>query len=105
MRLGWPEILLILVVVLIVFGVGKLPQTMKDLGKGVREFRKAQEGGYDEDAKDAKEAKPTASKSSVVIESNADARGGSKQDELAATKARLEAAEAKIKELERAPKV
>jgi len=97
MRLGWPEILLILVVVLIVFGVGKLPQTMKDLGKGVREFRKAQEGSYDEDSK---ESKPSAGKSTVVIESKTD----SKQDELAATRARLEAAEARIKDLERAQK-
>ena len=36
---GW-EFLIIVVVVLIVFGVGKLPQTMGVLGKGVRSFRK-----------------------------------------------------------------
>jgi sec-independent protein translocase protein TatA len=47
MELGWPEILLILVIVLIVFGVGKLPQVGGAIGKGIREFRKAQHGGYD----------------------------------------------------------
>ncbi len=40
---GW-EFLIIVVVVLIVFGVGKLPQTMGSLGKGVRSFRKAAAG-------------------------------------------------------------
>jgi len=40
---GW-ELLIIVVVVLIVFGVGKLPQTFGSLGKGVRSFRKAAAG-------------------------------------------------------------
>ena len=40
---GW-EFLIIVVVVLIVFGVGKLPQTLGSLGKGVRSFRKAAAG-------------------------------------------------------------
>lgn len=49
MRLGWPEIILILAVVLIVFGVGKLPQVGAQLGKGIREFRKATRGDLDEE--------------------------------------------------------
>ncbi|MCK5654335.1 MAG: twin-arginine translocase TatA/TatE family subunit, partial [Dehalococcoidia bacterium] len=40
---GW-EFLIIVVVVLIVFGVGKLPQTLGSLGKGIRSFRKASAG-------------------------------------------------------------
>lgn len=48
MRLGWPEIILILAIVLIVFGVGKLPQVGAQLGKGIREFRKATKGESDE---------------------------------------------------------
>jgi len=40
---GW-EFLIVVVVVLIVFGVGKLPQTLGSLGKGVRSFRKAASG-------------------------------------------------------------
>ena len=43
---GWPEIVLILAIVLIVFGVGKLPQVGGAIGKGIRAFRKAQ-GGED----------------------------------------------------------
>ena len=40
---GW-ELLIIVVVVLIVFGVGKLPQTLGSLGKGIRSFRKEASG-------------------------------------------------------------
>ncbi len=43
-RFGPWEIGLILVVILIVFGVGKLPQVGGAIGKGLREFRKAQRG-------------------------------------------------------------
>jgi sec-independent protein translocase protein TatA len=41
--LGMQEILIILVVVLVIFGAGKVPQMMKDLGAGVREMRQIQE--------------------------------------------------------------
>lgn len=41
---GWPEALIILTVILIVFGVGKLPQVGGALGKGIREFRKGRAG-------------------------------------------------------------
>lgn len=49
--IGIPELILILVVVLIVFGAGKLPEIGGAIGKGIREFRKAQRGDYDEDGK------------------------------------------------------
>jgi sec-independent protein translocase protein TatA len=38
-NIGGPELLLILAVVLIVFGAGKLPDVLGQLGKGVRTFR------------------------------------------------------------------
>lgn len=37
--LGVWEILVILVIVLVIFGAGKLPKVMGDLGKGVRNFK------------------------------------------------------------------
>ena len=43
-RMGPWEIGLILVIILIVFGVGKLPQVGSSLGKGMRAFRKGQQG-------------------------------------------------------------
>ena len=39
MGIGIGELALILVIVLIVFGAGKLPKVMKDLGKGVKSFK------------------------------------------------------------------
>jgi sec-independent protein translocase protein TatA len=39
--LGAPELIIILLLVVIVFGVGKLPEIGGALGKGIREFRSA----------------------------------------------------------------
>ncbi len=44
MRMGPWEIALVLAIILIVFGVGKLPQVGSALGKGLRAFRKGQQG-------------------------------------------------------------
>jgi len=55
-NIGPPELLLILVIVLIVFGVGRLGEVGGALGKGIREFRKA---SSDEDEEPSKaEEKP-----------------------------------------------
>ena len=43
MSLGWNEILLILVVVLLLFGGKKIPELMRGLGKGIREFNDAKD--------------------------------------------------------------
>lgn len=37
--IGGPELIFLLVIVLIVFGAGKLPDVFGQLGKGVRSFR------------------------------------------------------------------
>lgn len=39
---GGPELIILLVVVLIVFGAGKLPEVGGAIGRGIREFRSAQ---------------------------------------------------------------
>ena len=41
MSLGWNEILLILLVVLLLFGGRKIPELMRGLGRGIREFNDA----------------------------------------------------------------
>jgi sec-independent protein translocase protein TatA len=54
-NIGIPELLLILVIVLIIFGAGKLPQLGDALGKGIRNFKNATKGdekGKGGDAKD-----------------------------------------------------
>jgi len=43
-RIGWQELVIVLVIVLIIFGPGKLPGIGKSLGKAIREFRKATHG-------------------------------------------------------------
>lgn len=48
-RMGPWEIGLILVIILIIFGVGRLPQVGGAIGKGLRMFRKAQRGEEDEE--------------------------------------------------------
>ncbi len=40
MSIGVGELLLILVIVFVLFGAGKLPQVMQDIGKGVRGLKK-----------------------------------------------------------------
>jgi sec-independent protein translocase protein TatA len=41
MRMGFGEILVILIVVLLIFGANKIPQLGDALGKGIRNFKKA----------------------------------------------------------------
>ena len=37
--LGWHELVIVLVIVMIIFGAAKLPEIAKSLGQGVQEFR------------------------------------------------------------------
>ncbi len=39
--IGMPELILILVIVLIIFGAGKLPEIGAGIGKGIKNFKKA----------------------------------------------------------------
>ena len=47
--LGWPEILLLALLVLLLFGARKLPEVGKGLGEGIRSFRSALRGNDDTD--------------------------------------------------------
>jgi sec-independent protein translocase protein TatA len=37
--LGWQELVIVLVIIMIIFGAGKLPEVAKSLGQGVKEFK------------------------------------------------------------------
>jgi sec-independent protein translocase protein TatA len=58
--LGVPELIVILVVALLIFGPGRLPEIGSALGRSIRDFRKAFEGGEpkieDQQDKDGKSA-------------------------------------------------
>jgi len=56
-RIGPWEIALILIIILIVFGVGKLPQVSGAIGKGLRAFKKGQ-AGEEEEEEAVKKPKP-----------------------------------------------
>lgn len=55
--LGPMELTIILVIVLVVFGAGKISEVGGALGRGIREFRKASDGAYEEDKPETAEAK------------------------------------------------
>ena len=44
MDIGAPELLIILVIVLLFFGVGRLEKLGRELGRGIREFRRSLQG-------------------------------------------------------------
>jgi len=65
-RLGPWEIALIVIIILIVFGVGRLPQVGEAIGKGLRSFRRGQQGdeGNEDEEKEVKEVKKVTAKKS-----------------------------------------
>ena len=57
-KIGVPELVIVLVIVLLVFGVGRLGKLGRDLGEGIREFRKgiaSDEGEKKEETSEAAE--------------------------------------------------
>ncbi|RLT33591.1 MAG: twin-arginine translocase TatA/TatE family subunit [Chloroflexi bacterium] len=60
--LGPTELILILVIVVIFFGVGRLPEVFGGLGKGIREFRRAAKDADSVDADDESKGTPKKSK-------------------------------------------
>ncbi len=49
---GMGELVIIFLIVLVLFGAGKIPKIAKDVGSGIRDFKKAMNGELDEDKKD-----------------------------------------------------
>lgn len=68
-RMGPLEIGLIIVIILIVFGVGKLPQVGGAIGKGMRAFRRGQQGEDDEEEEEPKTKKKATKKTTKRVAS------------------------------------
>lgn len=81
--LGWQELVIVLVIIMIIFGAGKLPEIAKSLGQGVKEFR--------EEASTPVGASTTA-RTSGLDEAKADASGA-----VADAAARVEDAAADVR--------
>lgn len=63
-NMGMTELILILVIALVVFGPGKLPEVGKALGRGIQEFRNATSGesAKKEELKELKDGEKTEEK-------------------------------------------
>ena len=46
MGLGWQELLIVLVIIVIIFGAGKIPEVGSALGRGVKDFKETKETGF-----------------------------------------------------------
>lgn len=55
--LGMPELIIILVIILIIFGAGKLPEIGSGIGKGIKNFKKATREAELEDKETREEKK------------------------------------------------
>ena len=47
--IGMPELIVVLVIIMIVFGAGKLPEIGAGIGEGIRNFKKAVSSDSDDD--------------------------------------------------------
>jgi sec-independent protein translocase protein TatA len=57
--LGWPELLLILAALLLLFGARKLPEIAKSLGKSTQEFKSGMRQGADPEPEEPEQAEKT----------------------------------------------
>jgi sec-independent protein translocase protein TatA len=71
MSIGPWQVIIVLVIILILFGAGKLPRVMGDLAKGVKNFKK---GLNEEDREAAIESKPAETVAAAESEKDTAAR-------------------------------
>lgn len=74
--LGFPELMIILVVIALLFGASRLPKLARSVGQSAKEFRKGLEGAEDDDEEDeepkSKKAKKAKTSTSEDSESSSD---------------------------------
>jgi sec-independent protein translocase protein TatA len=49
MRLGIPELLIVLAIIILIFGASRLPELGRGIGKGIKNFKEANRGAGDKD--------------------------------------------------------
>ncbi len=87
--LGWQELVIVLVIIMIIFGAGKLPEIAKSLGQGVKEFR-------EEAQSPVVPARTSATATETTLRSDANGMAEAAEEKLdeAADRVRAEAARA-----------
>jgi sec-independent protein translocase protein TatA len=60
MPIGWPELLIVLAVILLIFGVGRIARVGGELGKGVSAFREGLKEGQETNENERLEEKSKA---------------------------------------------
>ena len=71
--IGVPELIIILIIGLIVFGPGKLPEIGRGLGKTIREFRRVSSGIMDE---------PASTSNGQIAQKSEDVQAGSAMENI-----------------------
>lgn len=88
MGLGWQELAIILVIVIVIFGAGKLPEIGSGLGKGIRGFKEESGmGGDDKKADDAIEQGTSQTASTITdnrsaVEETVNREKGTRADDI-----------------------
>lgn len=87
MGLGWQELAIILVIVIVIFGAGKLPEIGSGLGKGIRGFKEESGLGDDKKADGAIEQGKSQTTSTIVdsrerVEDMVDREKGTRADDI-----------------------
>jgi sec-independent protein translocase protein TatA len=79
--LGWQELVIVLIIVVIIFGAGKLPEIGGALGKSIKEFKDSSEGEAEKLA-EGKKDEPLIAASTKVAEPVKPAERQMRADEI-----------------------
>ncbi|MCA9834726.1 MAG: twin-arginine translocase TatA/TatE family subunit [Thermomicrobiales bacterium] len=87
MGLGWQELAIILVIVIVIFGAGKLPEIGSGLGKGIRGFKEESGIGDDKKAESAidkgtSQTASTITEAKTAVEDTVDHAKGTRADDI-----------------------